>query len=115
MNQFERAYLRTALWSSDDEAGVSLDRAYSDRDYHPETLAQMLADCQQFQDLAGELILCDLKMAGTDFWLTRNRHGSGFWDGDWQEDVGRKLTELAHSFGERHLYVGDDGKIHRGG
>ena len=21
--------------------------------------------------------------AGHDFWLTRNGHGAGFWDGDW--------------------------------
>ena len=25
----------------------------------------------------------ELARAGTDFWLTRNGHGAGFWDGDW--------------------------------
>jgi hypothetical protein len=51
-------------------------------------------------------------MAGHDFWLTRNGHGAGFWDGDLSEDVGNALTEAAKKFGECHLYVGDDGQIY---
>jgi hypothetical protein len=33
-----------------------------------------------------------------DFFLTRNGHGAGFWDGDYKN--GEKLTEIAKSFGE---------------
>jgi hypothetical protein len=47
-----------------------------------------------------------------DFWLTRNHHGAGFWDGDYPEPLGKQLTELAHSYGECELYVGDDSKIY---
>lgn len=54
----------------------------------------------------------DYEIAMHDFWLTRNRHGAGFWDGDYEKADGEKLTELAHSFGEINLYVGDDGKIY---
>lgn len=36
----------------------------------------------------------------TDFYLTRNGHGAGFWDGDYPDEIGEKLTEMAHSFGE---------------
>lgn len=36
----------------------------------------------------------------TDFYLTRNGHGAGFWDGDYPDEVGRKLTDIAHGFGE---------------
>jgi len=32
--------------------------------------------------------------AGHDFWLTRNGHGAGFWDGDWPE-TGDALTEAS--------------------
>jgi hypothetical protein len=48
---------------------------------------------------------------GHDFWLTRNRHGAGFWDrfaGGVGADYGRALTDTAHPYGESHLYVGDD-------
>ena len=47
-----------------------------------------------------------------DFWLTRNRHGAGFWDGDYPEPEATQLTDLAHTFGECHLYVGDDNKLY---
>jgi hypothetical protein len=46
-----------------------------------------------------------------DFWLTRNRHGCGFWDGSYK-DLGDRLTNAAQAFGECDLYVGDDGKIY---
>ena len=50
--------------------------------------------------------------AGSDFWFTRNRHGVGFWDGDWEEKIGCTLTEKANEFGECELYVEDDGLIY---
>ena len=43
-----------------------------------------------------------------DFWLTRNRHGAGFWDGDYEEGVGKVLTDIAHAFGEVSTSEGDD-------
>jgi hypothetical protein len=43
-----------------------------------------------------------------DWILTRNRCGSGFWDGDWDKEFGQKLTELCHKQGEIELYLGDD-------
>jgi len=43
-----------------------------------------------------------------DFWLTRNRHGAGFWDGDYEEGVGKVLTDIAHSFREVYTFEGDD-------
>lgn len=49
---------------------------------------------------------------GHDFWLTRNRHGAGFWDrfgGDQEgERIGRELTKEAHPYGEAHLFANDD-------
>lgn len=45
------------------------------------------------------------------FWLTRNRHGAGFWDGDYREPEATRLTEAARRFGERILMLCDDGTI----
>lgn len=36
--------------------------------------------------------------AGHDFWLTRSRHGTGFWDRGLGE-LGDRLTEAAHGYG----------------
>lgn len=40
----------------------------------------------------------DYNSLGSDFHLTRNGHGAGFWDGGWPE-IGDKLTSLAEPFG----------------
>lgn len=71
----------------------------------------ILADCIGFVSDCGEL-LEPLAMhdAGSDFHLTRNRHGAGFWDGDWG-DIGDELTELARPYGTREMMVSLDGSI----
>ena len=116
MDAFTRHYLVTALWSSmddaDDRGGEPLDGNYSLTDIAPQTLARMRADCEAFQRDHAADIAGDLERAGHDFWLTRNRHGAGFWDGDWPDDLGQRLTQAAHAFGEVSLAVGDDGLIH---
>lgn len=114
---FLAGYLACALWSSNDDDGNPLDREFSVDDFSPECLEKMRADCLEFWSKAGAL-LCDKNcnvgewesQAGHDFWLTRNRHGAGFWDGDWQEPASTELTNLAHRFGEVWLTV-CDGKI----
>lgn len=117
MNPFLASYIETALWSSHDEStpsgGEPLDRNYSASDLAPETLARMTVDCEQFQTKA-EPLASDFPCSRVahDFWLTRNRHGAGFWDGDYPKAIGDALTKLAHSFGECDLYVGDDGKLY---
>lgn len=116
MDRFTTAYVEAALWSStdncDDSGGRPLDRNYGVEDLSPETLASILEDCQAFQDAHAEQIGGDLEQAGHDFWLTRNRHGAGFWDGDWPDDIGARLTEASHGFGSIDLYIGYDGLIY---
>lgn len=48
----------------------------------------------------------DINKVAHDFWLTRNKHGAGFWDGDYG-DLGDVLTNVAHQFEECMLYVTD--------
>jgi hypothetical protein len=110
---FTQAYIVAALWSSTDENDVPLDSNYIPADISPETFKRMVADCASFQEQAGDLLdSYDLERAGHDFWFTRNRHGSGYWDGDYAEPEATKLTDLAHGFGECDLYVGDDEMIY---
>jgi len=134
MDKFTEAYIVAALWSStvddpryptgsDNPGGEPMDKHYSIQDIAAETLANMEADCKSFQNRAaiagidfdddiGKQTQCSPEeYAGHDFWLTRNHHGCGFWDGDWKEPAATELTNLAHSFGECNLYVGDDGRI----
>lgn len=103
-----------------------MDANYSETDLAPETLEKIIADCAGFQAKHGDVIRAAIATgevtcgpdfdewghAGHDFWLTRNGHGVGFWDGDWPEPFADELTKAAEAFGECYLYVGDDGRIY---
>jgi hypothetical protein len=114
LDSFTRSYIETALWSSmdnaNDQGGEPLDENYSAADIDPHTMAQMIADCTAFQERNAELLsdsgLSD-KRAGHYFWLSRNGHGSGFFD----ENLDA-LQDAAEAYGEFDLYVGDDGVIY---
>jgi len=116
MDFFTRSYIEAALWSSMDNAtdqgGEPLDAHFGPNDIARETLAKIEEDCQAFQRDHAEDIGGNLERAGHDFWLTRNHHGCGFWDGDWPEESGERLTAASHSFGSVDLYVGEDDLIY---
>lgn len=111
-DDFLAAYVACAIWSSIDDDGNPLDREHSADDISPECLEKMRFDCLDFWTQAGGL-LCDEncltsnweERAGHDFWLTRNGHGAGFWDGGWEEPAATKLTALAEKFGEVYLWT----------
>ena len=118
LDTFTSWYVRWALWASMDESdervGRPMDESYTAADLAPEALEQIRADCAKFQAEQAELIAADVERAASDFWLTRNHHGAGFWDGDWPQEVGEKLTEASHAYPECSLYVGDDGRVYVG-
>lgn len=119
---FVRQYIRTILWSSTGDDGEPLEDSYGAADLAPETMQRIIDDCSKFWssvesmgiDLDAVCLVDDdaTERAAHDFWLTRNGHGAGFWDGDWSESAEDQLTELAKSFGEQWPYVGDDGMIY---
>jgi hypothetical protein len=101
-----------------------LDRDFSVTDFSPAGLARALADCEKFLSvnaatlalaIEGGEINCqrheEMSLAGSDFWLTRNHHGAGFWESDWPEWAGRALTESAHGFGELSAYIDENGQV----
>jgi hypothetical protein len=106
-----------------DDQGTPLDDSkYADAELAPETLKRFETDCERFQAEYAKLTtgLDDQVLRSFppdshiphDFWLTRNHHGAGFWDGDYPKAIGEALTKLAHSFGECDLYIGDNGQIY---
>lgn len=118
MDAFLRGYLECALWSSTDNAdesgGAPLDENYGIDDFAPEALEAAKADCEAFQEANAddlEATGADDDQNGHDFWLTRNRHGAGFWDRGYGE-VGERLSEAARVYGGVCLYAGDDGKVY---
>lgn len=118
MDNFTKAYIECALWSSHDEStpegGEPMDQNYCADDLAPETLTAIEAECAAFQaENESDLSPHEPERGGIDFWLTRNGHGAGFWDGHWPEPQASRLDAAAKAAGERDLYVGDDGLIHQ--
>src|SRR5574337_1074336 len=122
IEQFLSAYAECALWSSTDFDGMPLDDSYGIGDIAPETLAAMREDCADFiASNADDLAEYDTRMkstgwsgsesAGHDFWLTRNRHGAGFWDRGLGK-LGDRLSTAAKVYGSVEMYSGDDGRIY---
>ena len=117
-----RQYLEAALWSSYAHEGDKieeespLDNHFSVADFALSSVDVANQDCEAFKAKAREagvdVDALDDEDLGHDFWLTRNRHGAGFWDGDYEDAVGKKLTEIAHTFGECNAIIGDDENIH---
>ena len=118
MDDFTSSYLESALWSSIDDNGTPLDAPkYSDMELADETVTIFKADCAKFQSDNAELLTPAREYQSTshiahDFWLTRNGHGSGFWDGDYPKELGKALTRASKAFGECYLYIGDDGRLY---
>jgi hypothetical protein len=114
---FVDAYITAALWSSTDNStpsgGEPLDANYSSDDLVPETRLKMVSDCLDFLVTAYKIPGfedLDLSQCGHDFWLTRNGHGTGFWDRDLGR-IGEVLTKLSHRYGECNLWV-EAGKVY---
>lgn len=112
------AYIEAALWSESDEDDNPLDSNYWAGDLGEGVREKMRADCAKFaRENAAQIVACfgsgkcSWSQAGHDFWLTRNGHGCGFWDGDWPEAAGGALTRASKQFGECYLHVGDDGRV----
>lgn len=89
-------------------------------DCSQELLEAVQQDCTDFQTANKDLldlaynhptITYNEDQAGTDFYLTRCGHGSGFWDRGLDE-IGTKLTDASKVYGDVYSYVGDDSQIY---
>jgi hypothetical protein len=122
LDDFTRAYIECALWSSSDDNDEPMDANYTVEDIDEQTMRSMVHDCAQFQAENGSVIdaaevlrvsvYSNRGAAGHDFWLTRCGHGAGFWDGDWAEPAATILDGACKAFGNVELYGGDDGQIY---
>jgi hypothetical protein len=118
LHAFIDGYKQCALWSTtasgDDlpESDQSFtDLGYGIDDLDEEAAGQMERDCIDFIDAnltdLNEFVQrtrCGWRAAGGDLWLTRNRHGTGYWDRDAGE-IGQRLTDAAHAHDETSLVL----------
>ena len=112
-DDFTNGYLEAIFFTEDENLSDNL-TIYS---IEENNFQEIISLCNNFQkDNVALLEAANYKgytdnQAGIDLWLTRNRHGAGFWDRG-LGDIGTKLTEIAHSLKESDAYEGDDGKLY---
>lgn len=101
------------------------DAHFDHDDFTEESLGKASHDCQRFMELLINTGLYDEAIQyqdddtiAHDFWLTRNGHGAGFWDGDYgtgDNCVGDRITTLIKdNFAEQHIWINDDGSLEIG-
>lgn len=111
--RFWDAYLDCALWASVGDDGEPLDSGNGRPTLWGDgVLLDLRFQARLFWDANVGDVWSEPERAGHDFWLTRNGHGAGFWDGDWPDAVGDRLTKASEAFGSCDLYVGDDGRLY---
>ena len=110
LKQFTLGYIECALWSSTDDNGKPLDSG--DYEASAKFKKEARADCREFikQNKSGLVAFAEQyglepSSLGHDFWLTRNRHGAGFWARGLTDKVSQRLTDSAKYSGEVYLYV----------
>jgi hypothetical protein len=111
LNQFVNSYLATAAWVTCESD--------ENQDFTREAKKRAEADCNLFIKLVqtefGEAKANELlTIPGSDLdyltphnlFLTRNRHGAGFWDSEniYGEIEAKKLTEISHKMKEVNCY-----------
>ena len=133
-DDFTAQYLSTAMWAStvmlpateselvdgcmdveEDHPlhGISendnYDKDFDRSDFTEETVRAAVADCAKFQEEnADDLCDEDDKHAGHNFWLNRNGHGAGFWDGDYEGEKGQRLSNACDAYGELFIWVDEE-------
>lgn len=115
--KFLQAYIdcakRTCYISYDSE-DEDFEKDFSGIDLSESAKIQAEKDCKNFIKATKKFgidISNYVEQTGYDFWLTRNSHGTGFWDRPevYGKQISQKLTEIAEKFRESNLYLGNDG------
>lgn len=105
-----RGYLECAEWcglSEEDQEALELSvsprsgtASFNAVKWSPESIEHAESVCGEFAWTFSEWTSEEEYRAGMDLWLTRNRHGAGFWDGDWPEPFASEATEWSHAEAE---------------
>ena len=95
---FVTCYLATVDFT---ETGDT-DQPESGADLDDDFIRESTIDCLSFYSrICCYLSDDEVERAAHDFWLTRNGHGAGFWDGDWPL-YGDIFTRIAQGYGEAY-------------
>lgn len=89
---------------------------FSKEDIEVDSLIKTYTDIKQFLTMVGNNVDVaidenGLQQLGHDIWLTRNRHGAGFFDRGYDDEIEKLLMDASHKLGEVDLYINDNMKL----
>lgn len=111
--EFTRAYMRAIYFCDTGDTG----QPERDAKLSEHAKEKIESDCRDFLKQigpAGIITEENVQQAGHDFWLTRNGHGTGFWDTPppfWTKEQGEILTALSQEYGEIYIAQNANGFI----
>lgn len=116
-------YIECALWCgvmryADEGEDLEMEDNADEGMLSDKVREEIEKECRDFvASNIDDLMGCDLDSAqcGHDFYLTRNRHGAGFWDrksrGKYADQCLDRLTEASHAYGSQTLLLDENGTI----
>jgi hypothetical protein len=89
---------------------------FSKEDIEIDSLIKAYTDIKEFLNMVGDKIDIaideyGLEQIGHDIWLTRNRHGAGFFDRGYDYEDEKLFVDASHKLGEVDLYINNDLKL----
>lgn len=87
-------------------------------DLSTESLAQIITDCMELRKAHPDAVAAFVaefgeERLGHQFWYTRNGHGTGFWESEFEHIPGiESLTDFSRGKSDAWVYRGDDGKVY---
>lgn len=106
LDEIVRGYVECALWTGEFDN-------YTAKDLSSDAKEKMRKDCEEFYNKNKYLVdehNVDGEHFGHDLWLSRNGHGTGFFDGDYGKEC-EPLQSNARKMGECYLYMTHLGQI----
>ena len=95
-DEFIQAYIEAMYFTDTGDSG----QPEAGSELCSEFKRESVIDCLSFYGRTACYLSDDeIVQAGHDFWLTRNGHGAGFWDGDWIT-YGDMFTKISECYGE---------------
>ncbi len=101
------------MWSSCDDESVPWDRNYNLSDFSVTAFAKATKDLLEFKKKTENLKFeVDYDQVAHDLWLSRNGHGTGFFDKpEFYGEHCKGLQQLARDMGECHIQLCSNGKL----
>lgn len=99
LDTFTQAYVECLTWLQSETEFYNISR---------DDMNKIESDCAHFIKRAAKYLKgLDAAQCGHDFYLTRNGHGSGFWDRGYDEKISVMLCKISKDLGECYIGMGE--------